>query len=168
MDEIEQNVINKLREMNIDYTSLKTTIQNYLKKIEEIISTEHKIQEESINLLRKNKVNVSSIADELGLSRTTFYNNTILKAYIEFSETLFDENNPITAFNNLKASKNALQAQLNLMIERDVKSEITLAENKQLQQTIRDKNKEIKRLQARNAELSLELQKIRTSTQKNN
>lgn len=164
MDKLEQNIINKLQELKFDYNSLKPTVQGYLKKIEELIITEIEKQQSSIEILKRNKVNISSIAEELGLSRTTFYNNSVLKAYIEYSEMSLDESNPIKFTNELKASKSVLQAQVNKMIVRDINSEILINENKELKNSIKEKNKEIKRLQNRNAELSVELQKIKTST----
>lgn len=164
MDIIERNIITKLKEMDVNIEGLKPFEKDYLMQIETIISKKIQMQEEATKTLKSNKFSLSSIAKEIGCSRTTFYNNRILKAYIELSEALFIENNPYKAYEDLKTTKSLLEAQVDKMIARDVNAEIVSQENKKLHDTIKEKNQEINRLQARNAELSKELQNYRTQT----
>ncbi len=162
MDSVERNIVTKLKELDVNIDSLKPFEKDYLIQIESIISNKVQIQEEAIKTLKANKFSLSSIAKEIGCSRTTFYNNRILKAYIELSEVFFNEDNPYKAYEDLKTAKSLMEAQVDKMVARDVHAEIVSHENKELHKTIKEKNKEINRLQARVAELSNELQNYRT------
>lgn len=155
MDKFEGIIANKLKELEIDYYSLKPFIQEYLIKIEEIIFQKEKNRDEAINILKNNKFSVASISKDLNCSRTTLYNHgAILKKYIELSEIKFIENNPFELFEKLKTENLLLENQLKQMIERDVNNEIWANELDTYINTIKEKDEIIKRLEVEKAELS--------------
>lgn len=83
MEDIEFIIINKLKELDIEYNTLKPFLKEYLFKVEEIILEKTNNQNLALNILKTDKFSISSIADTLGCSRTTFYNHgSILKNYI--------------------------------------------------------------------------------------
>jgi len=161
---IKQNLI----EMGENYESLKPFIKDYLIKIETIITTKKAIQNESLKEIKNNSFSVSLISKELGCSRTTLYNhNQLLKRYIEFSESLFNQGNPFISYEDLKASVKKLKDQISLMEDRDIHTEILKQEKSQMVNMLKEKNKQIERLHARVNELSSELHKMHVSVSSN-
>ncbi|MFL0246573.1 hypothetical protein [Candidatus Clostridium stratigraminis] len=162
MDKLETSIINKLKEVDVDYSTLKPFIKDYLFKIEQIVTDKENIQYEANNVLKNNKFSVASISKELNCSRTTLYNHgSLLKKYIELSESKFRENNPYETLEDLKTEKAIVETQLKRMIERDVSIEVLSYEIDVHLNAIKEKNEEIKRLQERNAELSKENKELR-------
>lgn len=156
--EIHDCIKEKIEAIGEDYNSLKPFMQEYLQKIEAIIAEKTQTKEAAINTLKTNSFSVSSISKELGCSRTTLYNhNQLLKRYIEHSMDVFEQDNPFTLNDALSASKSRLQEQINLMIDRDISIEVLKQEKSELIKLLKDKNKEVSRLQARVNELSSQL-----------
>ncbi|WPC42392.1 hypothetical protein [Clostridium sp. JS66] len=169
MDKLEGIIVNKLKELEIDYYSLKSFIQEYLIKIEEIIFQKEKNRDEAINILKNNRFSVVSISKDLNCSRTTLYNHgAILKKYIELSEIKFIEDNPFELFEKLKTEKQLLENQLNQMIGRDVNNEILANELDTHINTIKEKDDTIKRLEVEKAELSKTNRELKKQIFKNN
>lgn len=168
MDKFEGIIIDKLKELEIDYYSLKTFIREHLIKIEEIISQKEKNRDEAINILKNNKFSVASISKDLNCSRTTLYNHgAILKKYIELSEIKFMENNPFRLFEELKTENLLLENQLKQMVERDVTNEILANEVDTHINTIKEKDETIKRLEVEKAELSKTNKELKKHVLKN-
>lgn len=162
--EIHDCIKEKIEAIGEDYDSLKPFMQEYLQKIEAIIAEKTQTKEAAINTLKTNSFSVSSISKELGCSRTTLYNhNQLLKRYIEHSMDVFEQDNPFTLNDALSASKSRLQEQINLMIDRDISIEVLKQEKSELTKLLKEKNKEITRLQARVNELSAQLHQIKVS-----
>ena len=169
MEKLEISIINKLKELNIEYNTLKTFMKEYLIKIEEIISEKEKSQAEANSILKSDKFSVASISKSLNCSRTTLYNHgALLKKYIELSEEKFKENNPLEINESLKADKLLVENQFKQMIERDINNEILSNEIDVHLRTIKEKNAEIQRLQERNAELSKENRELKKEILKSN
>lgn len=167
--EIHDCIKEKIEAIGEDYDSLKPFMQEYLQKIEVIIAEKTQTKEAAINALKTNSFSVSSISKELGCSRTTLYNhNQLLKRYIEHSMDVFEQDNPFTLNDVLSASKSRLQEQINLMIDRDISIEVLKQEKSELAKLLKEKNKEIARLQARVNELSSQLHQINVSGKNNN
>lgn len=77
--------------------------------------------------------------------------------------TLTNANNPITECEAMRASKQKLQEQVNLMENRDIDAGLSKYEKQILMNRIADKDKEIERLQARIHELSAELHEAKAN-----
>ncbi len=163
--EINDIIKSKLESISEEFDCLKPFMKEYLAKIETIIQNKKAIQDNTLKTLKENTLSVSSISKELSCSRTTLYNhNQLLKRYIEFSEGLFNQDNPFIAYDELKASVGHLKAQVSLMEDRDISMEVLKQEKSELSKMLKEKNKEIKRLQARVTEISSEMYQLKTTT----
>ena len=74
--------------------------------------------------------------------------------------------NPVRVAEDIKASKQKLQEQVNLMQNRDVDFELLKHENSVLLDTVAEKDKEIERMRIRIQELSSELHQYKSQTPK--
>lgn len=168
MENIEDRISLKLKRLDgvDDYEDLKPFMKEYLKRIEEIIINKEAKERTAIEELRNNKISVASISQELGCSRTTLYNhNSFLKRYIEVCIESIEEQNPFIKYDKLKGSTAILEEKVNKMIMRDIDTELLRMENKKLGDTLKEKMKEIERLQIRNAEILKELQGLKSDVQ---
>lgn len=160
--ERDERIKQKLAQLGEDYDAIKPFMQRYLAKVEDHATTQEIKQQEAIKTLKGGLYNVSDVSDELGCSRTTFYNhNQLLKRYIEMSIDSLNKENPYFAFEKIKESNQRLQNQVYLMENRDIDKEIEKHEKKLLMERISEQNKEIERLQARVNELSAELHQMK-------
>ena len=157
----------KLLSMGEDYDALKPFMKAHLEKVESFIQDKQNKQAEALSALRESEYNVSEIAKALDYSRTTLYNhNQLLKRYIEYSLELDSKKNPVRVAEDIKASKQKLQEQVNLMQNRDVDFELLKHENSVLLDTVAEKDKEIERMRIRIQELSSELHQYKSQTPK--
>lgn len=165
---MEQIIKQKLTEIGEDYEALKPFMREHLYKVESFIQNKQKGQAGALTALRDSEYNVSEVAKSLDYSRTTLYNhNQLLKKYIEYSLELDSKNNPIRIAEEIKVSKQKLQEQVNLMMNRDVDFELLKHENSVLVNTLKEKDREIERLKNRIQELSSDLHKERSRQSKN-
>ena len=153
--EIENNVKKKLAEMGVPYDSLKPKIKDYLNQIESVIEAKRTERSDAINALQ-GSLNLKSIADATAISRTTYYNNDILKKYIDHSLGKIDSENPYEMIEKLKKDKVALQEQIDQFISRDVDIQILKHEKKELAAKVKEDAAEIQRLHERINRLSVE------------
>lgn len=169
MESIEDRIKLKLEKFDnyngvIVYENLKTYLKDYLKRIEEIIIQKELQEKKAIEELKKNKLSVLSISEELGCSRTTLYNhNGFLKKYIEIAIDLIEEENPFVMYDKMKASIGVLESKIDKMTLRDIDTELLRVENNNLQKSLKEKVQEIERLQIRNTEISKELEKLKNT-----
>ncbi len=164
---MEQNKIikEKLAALGEDYDALKPFMKAHLERVETFIQNKRTKQIEALLALREAEYNVSEIAKELEYSRTTLYNhNQLLKRYIEYSIEQDNKKNPVRIAEDIKASKQKLQEQVDLMQNRDVDFELLKHENSVLVDTITEKDKEIERMRIRIQELSEELHQYKMKT----
>ena len=164
---MEQNKIikEKLAAIGEDYDALKPFMRAHLERVETFIQDKQTKQIEALTGLREAEYNVSEIAKELEYSRTTLYNhNQLLKRYIEYSIEQDNKKNPLRMIEDVKASKQKLQEQVDLMQNRDVDFELLKHENFVLMDTISEKDQEIERMRLRIQELSEELHQYKMKT----
>ena len=111
-------------------------------------------------MMEDSRINISSVASVSGISRKTFYNNELLKAYVDH----FTEENALPGISpnelqRLKDQNSALDDQVKAFVIRDIETENLRHENMQLAA-------EIKNLQIRNQNLETQyanaLKKIQT------
>ena len=121
---IEEQLKSICTELGIDYDNLKPKTQNHLLNIETAITNRESKYIELLHELKENKVTLSSVSDDTKISRQTLYNNKELKAYINFRTLQIDELNPYHRIDELKEKINKLNEKLELMINRDIDTEI--------------------------------------------
>ena len=102
MDKIRDNIKNKLTLLNIDINKIPKKQLEYLIKIETLLIEQTTRQEFALSELKELGFSINSVSDITGISRQTFYNNPILKQYVEYSINLFNENNIYFKIKNLK------------------------------------------------------------------
>ena len=103
--------------------------------------------------MKNNNINISIVSSESGISRKTFYNNELLKMYVEYYATDTEEKNvPESEFEKIKLKNEELTKQIHGLVLRDIETE-------NLRHKILELNKEIENLHVRNNYLEEELEK---------
>lgn len=88
--DIIQTVKQTLIKMGYDYNSLSEKEKNYLSVIEESITETFEIEQNAKAMISKNIVSIQGVSKKTKIARQTLYNNELLKAYILFRASLFD------------------------------------------------------------------------------
>ena len=141
-------IMKKLESLGENYDSLQPFIMDYLSKIESAISKEKNRMETAINTLQKVSLSLRFVASSIGCSRTTLYNNRLLKKYAEFSESILRESKPYHIIADLQVTIRKLRTQVESMIVRDIKMEIIEQEKQELLLLLEEKQREISYLQS--------------------
>jgi hypothetical protein len=160
-DNFTENVKNKLESMGIDYNLFSNKIQEYLYRIESIISEKTTLKKEGLKIIKTATFNLNSIADTMKISRTTLYNNEILEIYIKHSKEVFDKDDPYTSIDILKASIHKLEKQVSDMVDRDIDFELIKHQVLSLNLELSKKEKAYKDVLERRNILSAENTKLR-------
>lgn len=170
---INENVKIKLDALGIEYDMLPKKMQEYLYRIESIISDKTAIKKEGLQMIKNTTFNLNSIADTMKISRTTLYNNKTLELYIKYSKEVFDQEDPYTAIDRLKVSISELENQVNDMISRDIEYELIKHQVTTLNLELTKKEKTCKDvlerrniLSAENTKLKAELRELKRTLEK--
>ena len=151
--------------MGVSYDSLKPRLKDYLIQIETVIEAKQNERKNAITTLQSS-FNLKSIADSTAISRTTYYNNDILKKYIEHSLGIIDNENPYELVDKLKKEKSMLQEQIDKYVSRDVDIQILKHEKKELALKVKEDTAEIQRLHERINRLSTENEALKSKNRK--
>ena len=136
-----------LRKMNVDAALLKKNLVKYLLQIEEILGQKRSRRATLLQELNSIDYTIKSIAQETGISRTTFYSyNGLLQKYVELSHDEDYEDSPYEQINQLKKTVRKLQEEKDLMATRDCQELLLQAENKRLKEQLADRDKTIDNL----------------------
>lgn len=157
-------------ELEINFDNLKPKIQKHLLNIETAITNRELKYNELLHELKDNKVTLSSISSDTKISRQTLYNNKELKTYINFRTLLVDEFNPYHRIDQLKDEINKLNEKLELMINRDIDTEILRNENEILLEQIKNRDATLNRIKEQNLEMErkvVELERCAINTNSN-
>ena len=161
MDEqVEKRIISKVSSLGYNYDDLKDSIKDYLIKVEATLMSKEKMKSECLEIL-KEKLSLSSIATDTQISRKTFYNNNILKEYIELD---IENSTSYVASDSISLLKNRikeLEEMVEKMVCRDINYEQLKAENEQLADELKAARSENKRLSERNISLSKEIKALK-------
>lgn len=159
---IECKVRSISKELGIDYDNLKPKTKKHLINIESSITNREFLYYKLSHDLKDNKVTLTSVAKDSKISsRQTLYNNKELKDYIDFRMLQVNERNPYHQIDELKAKIHELNEKLELMIKRDIDTEILRNENKILSEQIKNKNNTITRLNEQSANMELKIAELR-------
>lgn len=158
---IEEQLKSICTELEIDYGNLKAKTQKHLLNIETAIANRESKYNELLHELKDNKVTLSSISDDTKISRQTLYNNKELKAYINFRTLQVDELNPYHQIEELKEKINKLNKKLELMVNRDIDTEILRNENEVLLQQIQNKENTITRMTNQNIDMERRIEELK-------
>lgn len=130
------------------------------KKIDNAIQTRIAATKKAKEILKSNAINISIISTDTGISRKTFYNNDLLRLFVESYSTLDDKKTvPIIELDRLKLKNDELLKQINKFVLRDIETE-------NLRYEIKELNREIVNLQTRNDLLEDNYEKVQIELSK--
>lgn len=142
-----------LNEKGLCLDSLSKSKLTQLEKIDRAIQSRLSSINSAKETLKTTSVNISVISVDTGISRKTFYNNDLLKAFVERYTTYEDERTASALeLERIKSKYDALQKQVNKFVLRDIETENLRHKNSEL-------NREIQHLQERNASLEQQYEK---------
>lgn len=143
-------IVDSVTGKSYDYDSQKSSVKEHLLKIESIIGEKFAKQDEAIVFLKSHKAipfSPASLAEELDMSRNTFYRNDILKDYIDHYESTFKRYNPYNNIDELKDVITELEAENTKLKHDAVDREILKHEIRELNKTIAEKFAEATKMQ---------------------
>lgn len=120
-----------------------------LQRIDDAIQKRLASISEAQRLLKENSISIASIAEESGITRKTFYNNEILKQYVESFTAVNGEPGKLVKASELDAMRKRLDEQADdiaKMIARDIDVETVRHEVDELQKVISIKDQQIRNL----------------------
>lgn len=161
MDKINETIKKKLLLLEIDIDKLTQKQLDYLTKIEGIISDNMEKQEIALNELKSLGFSINSISDTTGISRQTFYNNPMLKKYIEFSIEEFNKENTYSKIKELKESMSEILEENTKMKYRDLSIELLKHDLEDTKTALKQKDREIAQLKQKNIQLSNKMNELR-------
>lgn len=123
-------------------------------KVDDAIQTRMVEINKAREILSGRPINVSVIAEDTGIARKTFYNNELLRLFVEeYSSSLDEKSASGGDVERLRAKCEELERQVRLFLLRDVETENLRHENMMLQV-------EIQNLQTRNTALEEQYEKL--------
>lgn len=138
-----------LKKLGVDATDLKKNLVKYLVQIEEVLEQKRTRRATLHQELADSDYTVKSIAQETGISRTTFYSyDGLLQKYVELSHDEDYRDDPYEQIKSLKETVRRLQEEKALMARRDCKELLLRAENKRLKEQLDDRDKTINSLRS--------------------
>lgn len=153
--ETDKIIKTKLQAMGEKPDNVKPFLYEYLRQIEAIITQKNEELNHASDMLSKSVYSVKSIAETIGMSRTTFYSyDKLLQRYIEYSLQETEKDNPYIQITELRETIQEQKAIIGLMESRDVSELLLKHQIKELKNRLSERDKEIARLRARVAELS--------------
>ena len=141
-------------------------------KIDEVIQEKVRVADEAKKALEKSAINISTVAEATGIARRTFYNNDILKDYVEkyssksaISARMGSEKSSTTEA--LQKENKELKRQIDRFLERDIETGKLWHENEKLHKEIERLNAQVETLQAQNERLQMELAEAKINSPSN-
>lgn len=162
---IEEKVRSISVDLGIDYDNLKAKTKKHLINIESSITNRELMYDKLLHDLKDNKVTLTSVAEDAKInSRQTLYNNKELKAYIGFRTLQANELNPYYQIDELKAKIEKLNNKLELMVKRDIDTEILRNENEVLSNQIKNKDKIITRMNEQHVNMERKITELKKNS----
>lgn len=125
-----------------------------LEKVDAEIQKRLESLKQARNTIKLNAINIAAIAKETGISNKTFYNNTLLKKFVDsYSEKSEGKSIAESEYIKLKEQNEAYEQQIQQLIIRDIDLE-------KQQHEIDALNREIKTLRERNQTLQEQCEEL--------
>ena len=162
-NEVKQRINNILVKINKDFDSVSTRTQNELLKIDETIQKMSKIYIDHKKGLKDSAITISNVSKKSHIARRTFYNNDILKFYVEESAKMLSDNSKSTdaIIAKYKEQISILNKQLKDIITNNViDTENIKCENDRLTEKLINTQKQYNHLRAEYNNLSSKYDKI--------
>ena len=140
-------------------------------KISQLEKADLAIQERLIeiqkakDILKGRPINVSTIASDTGIARKTFYNNDLLRLYVEaYSTTPEDKTASMGELERLRGRFDEAERQIKQFLSRDIETENLKHENKRLLAEIQNLEKRNQSLEKQYEEVQKELTMLKKKT----
>ena len=153
-----------LKAQGLDIGSVPKQRIKQLLKIDEAVQKRLTAISEAHQTLKDNSISIASIATASGITRKTFYNNGILKQYVESFTSVDGEPGKLVKASEIDSMKKRLNEQADdiaKMVARDVDIETVRHEADELRRVIDGKDKQIQSLTEMYESTLAELQKER-------
>ncbi|MDB1940079.1 hypothetical protein [Clostridium tertium] len=124
MDAIDNSIYDTLKGLNVNKDMISENIFNYLRKIETEFHLFFSKQEKLNKDIRNNKPTMVRISNNTKISRQTFFNNSILKDYVTFRTSQFNEKFNLNSLTNTSKKVNELEEIIKKMSIRDANEEL--------------------------------------------
>lgn len=161
-ESIEAKVIASLNNLSIDYNKLKPKEKKHLINIENTLTNTERLYLQLVQSLKDNKPSISSVSEGAGISsRQTIYNNPVLKNYITNRINELTELDPYNEIEHLRNKVQDLNAKLNLMIDRDIDTEILRHNVKKLKEQLKNRENSILSLEEQSKNMTSEISSLR-------
>ena len=163
MDEQATRINSFLLRHKSSFDVLSKSKQRQLVAIDTAIQKRLDAASEAKAILKDSKINVSTIAEDTKIARKTFYNNDILKAYIEeyTSSASDDETASASDLDKAEAKIAELTQQVNGFVMRDINTQNLWHENNKLLKEIEILNTRCENLTKENVQLHSENSKLK-------
>lgn len=116
---IERNLRKNLETIGVTYDDLNPKLKEHFQKIEGIIINTFETQKNAQKMLKNNNLKLKNISKKSEISRQTFYNNPILKDYIELRDKEFQKTNVFSVNEDKTNEIRRLNDELNMFKNRD-------------------------------------------------
>ena len=116
---IERNLRKNLETIGVTYDDLNPKLKEHFQKIEGIIINTFETQKNAKKMLKNNNLKLKNISKKSEISRQTFYNNPILKDYIELRDKEFQKTNVFSVNEDKTNEIRRLNDELNMFKNRD-------------------------------------------------
>ena len=153
-----------LKAQGLDIGSVPKQRIKQLLKIDEAVQKRLTAISEAHQTLKDNSISIASIATASGITRKTFYNNDILKQYVESFTSVDGEPGKLVKASEIDSMKKRLNEQADdiaKMVARDVDIESVRHEADELRRVIDGKDKQVQSLTEMYESTLAELQKER-------
>ena len=137
-----------LKSQGLDIGSVPKQRIKQLQKIDEAVQKRLTAISEAQQMLRDNSISIASIATDSGITRKTFYNNEILKQYVESFTSVDGEPGKLVKASEIDSMKKRLDEQADdiaKMVVRDIDIESVRHEADELRRVIDGKDKQIQK-----------------------
>ena len=155
-----------LREHNSDINILSPSKLRQFTKIDDAIQARMLKLEEARKDEEAATINILNIANDTGIARKTFYNNELLKLYVEKYAFDTERPSPQTVRNKAKEKIDDLQEKINKMLDRDIDYAELSRENMKLTSEIGHLKEINDSLRTRLEDKTVELDKAKKNTVK--
>ena len=163
MDEQTTRINSFLLRNKLSLDVLSKSKQQQLITIDNAIQARIIATAEAKAILKDSKINISTIAEDTKIARKTFYNNNILKGYVEeYANTASDEDTAsATDLAKAEAKVSELTQQVNGFVMRDIETQNLWHENNRLIKEIEILNTRCENLTKENVQLHSENSKLK-------
>ena len=147
--ELEESLSRKLLLLNMNLEGLDPKDKEYLLSIERVVLENYAVAKDLRESLKKNKLSLNVLATRTKIARQTFYNNDVLKVYVEQTIKEFESVDLIAIEYRQKEEIRSLNDIIVAMVVRDCAIEEQAIEIEQLKADLKQSESNVVELTKR-------------------